>query len=132
MNKVDGNKLIAEFDGKKTMINGDGDLLLSSDNGKSWYGVLYDEDWESLMSVVDKIEDIIKPNSWYEADRTWFEIKSHSVSIRCNIKGMPYNCLWVIEKNYKKDHRENVTASKKDAVWQSATDFIKWYKQNIS
>lgn len=128
--KNEGNIIIAEFNGRLHTTNADGDLLLSYDNGLSWYGVLYDEDWTSLMEVVDKIEEIIKPNSWYEADRAWFDIKSHSVSVHCKVAGKTFNSLWVIVKDYKKDHRENVVATKREAVWHCVVEFLAWYKLN--
>jgi hypothetical protein len=57
MTTEEGNKLIAEFDGKLSEMMGK-KLFVSSDGGKSWYGKLYNEDWNSLMSVVEKIEKL--------------------------------------------------------------------------
>lgn len=41
-------------------------LFISDDNGQSWYGKLYDRDWNSLMLVWKKLKDWKKKE--YDAD----------------------------------------------------------------
>jgi hypothetical protein len=115
MNKeiiTEGNKLIAEFMGVLTKESS-GVLLVSNDNGLSWYGKLWDKDWSMLMPVVDKIETGLE---WaYTVDVT-----------HCLYGGNNYTCAVYDagDATYiEVEHDEKITA-----VWLVVIDFIKWRK----
>lgn len=130
---LEGNKLIAHFMGKNIHYQEKyKEWICCDEDGKgciSFNSVLYHFSWEWLMPVVEQIESIIKPNSWYESDKNWFEIKSHSVNIHTSLFNKTLNILWVIVPNYTKDHRENVVATKKEAVYNTVLEFIEWYNK---
>lgn len=94
---IEGNKLIAEFMGLKWKTY-EGVLLLSNNNGKSWFGKLYDKDWSQLMPVVEKIRAEYK-----KRDRTPDEITEF-----CHVTGL-------------------LICTPIEIVWKNIVTFLKWY-----
>lgn len=123
-NLIEGNKLIATFMGIDwSTVNGK--LILSSDKGKSWYGRLYDEDLNSLMSVVERIESLtnnLKPNGV----RLQTTMRSE-VPILESDKRKYYYLFAIIFNQHPKFVVEANTRI--EAVWGCVVQFIQWYNE---
>lgn len=109
MNTTENNKILAVFmelpfiseDGKTNYIK---DLRHISD-----WKLKYHSDWNWLIQVVEKIEDI-------ENFRFDFQINQHTVRIFDHIKK-----TFIFEIN---------STSKIEAVYFACIDFVKWYNEN--
>ena len=103
------NKLIAEFMGMKPLNNDSSVLVFSTDRGNDVVSIdnlQYQNDWNLLMEVVDKIEGIVndKGNNYRVV------IQNETCIIdNTNIISSP-NC-----------------ASKIQATYKAVVEFIKWY-----
>jgi hypothetical protein len=97
------NELIAAFMGEDTDI----DLRDPSMHTRNFDGVpCYDQYWDWLMPVVEKIETL-----------------EHTVLIGreyCEIK----------HQNYRIKHGSSCSSSKIESVHQAVVEFIKWYNTN--
>lgn len=98
---TEGNKLIAEF--MEVDVNDHEHQLFGPD--------LYDEDWNKLMPVVEKIRTL-NP----DAGKVWFEWEiSH-----CHCR------IW----NNGAMEWKNNAGTTINATWQTVVQFIQWYNQN--
>lgn len=114
---ITGNKLIAEFMGLQTkMMNSK--LLVSNDNGRSWYGRLYDKDWCTLMAVLEKISTLTN-----NADvRYEITLKMMNAFDR---KGDYYGYACYIVQNQHEIIREVSSKDISTAAWSAVVNFIK-------
>ena len=103
---LEGNRLIAEFDGR---IN----ELCHHNNTSSPYD--YDKSWDWLMPVVEKIESII-----------FNEDNSFNVTI-----GSGNYCVIQDSHGEVYDSVEDYKESKLLTTYSAVVDFIKWYNENF-
>lgn len=143
--QIEGNKIIAEFDGRKfKAYNGNTSYDKEFDTYKEcedWIGGLkksegykpeigwkldcgkYHSSWNWLMPVVEKIEQLSKGNSVY-INTSQFELYDAPFT-ECTI--------WVRDEpsggisGLSKWHTTNEDRSKIKSVWLSVIKFIKWY-----
>jgi hypothetical protein len=94
--------LIAEFMGLECDIM-DGKLILRAKGKRYWYGKLYDEDWNSLMPVVERVEAVLK-------DETLF---ANSIDANLSILNSNHASIF----------------SPREIVWEYVIQFITWYNQ---
>jgi hypothetical protein len=114
----ENNRLIAEFIGKVPYINKDGiyeymvaeNAPIISTNVEDiwdWLDFRFNYDWNDLMEVVEKIEDL-----------------NFSIEINKQEKN-DYQCL-VVKKNILIQEFSN---TKIEAVYNACVEFIKWYNE---
>lgn len=99
---LDGNKLIAEFVGHENALE-------------------YHNSWDTLMSVIEKIESTWDPFHGY------FGI--HICSNSCGIQGSKLR----LDKNNPRYAYSDMQyeRNKITATWIAITNFIKWYNANL-
>ena len=103
---IEGNKLIAIFMGWiKSPYDNTLNKVYSKDllEGKHLQYFCYDESWDELMPVVEKIE---------------------SLGFRVEIIGLTCSIYTNSEENIYVDEP---AMTKTEATWQSVVEFIKWY-----
>ena len=131
---IEGNKLIAEFDGVKIGVD-----------KYSWRigciepiqesNLAYHKEWGWLMPVVEKIESLnlgtLKVNRFGNEHDAGFDttFRNANVVFRIEYKDVHIDLvgdmqIWEGWKHIDKYH------SKKEAVWFAVVEFIKWYNQN--
>jgi len=125
---TENNKLIAEFMGLTIITDS---ISYFDTNYKALKN--YHSDWNWLMEVVEKIENIIvKGKQWTvledESDVDWnFEVNIESkqcVINRCTYDGDEEDFLKLYDcRNYE-------TITKIEAVYNAVVAFIKWYNEN--
>lgn len=134
MNKVTGNKLVAEFMGWgiwKSMFDGEGcnidtkiipEAYTDHSSFHKTKNLLFHSSWDWLMPVVDKIEHL------GETDKSlgYIDINSHHCKIVSLIKNQPN----IIVGSYSKSPEKIKTATKIRAVWLAVVTFIQWYNNN--
>jgi hypothetical protein len=126
---LEGNKLIADFDGKKwtddknEFMRSDEDLLFPE-------SLYYHLSWYWLMPVVGKIEDCWNPLSdrcvYDESEISRFEI----ITTGCWVYSSGYKNGKYLKFDAFYDLEGNVV-TKLQAVWLAVVDFIKWFNQTI-
>lgn len=117
---MEDNKILAEFLGLKVYkgkneYTGNEYYYYNNENMEDWEGIPdYNSDWNSLMEVVEKIEDLKLENGYQLYD---FNITSFSTTIVDNFDG---DALLYIER----DKINN--KSKLDTVFECCLEFVKW------
>lgn len=103
-----GNEIIAEFNGDTYK-----DGLIKLKDSDAWFGKLYDQDWNLLIKVVEKIE-----NLWISGEKTKIQINGNYVQMS--------HCV-----GYQNiDYASNVSGDNKiNAVWLAIVEFIEWYNK---
>jgi hypothetical protein len=115
LTKEEGNKLIAEFFGKKT-----------KDKVYQWElfndqwateGLKFHSSWDWLMPVVEKIESL-----WIDGAQS-----------RCKIEGVVVS-LWheVGYRNIDFAYNSPTNGNKIDNLWNAVVQFIQWYNSQSS
>lgn len=147
---VEGNKLIAEFMGwicKERKSYNDGRLVLYTDKDKIFkYGGIsyllnknpwdaplkYNESYDWLMPVVDKIESLtVRPKDVFD-DKVKVKLLGDHVEIFCysTFRGKAVywkNYLAIDNNTYK---HANQKPSRIEAVYEAIIEFIEWYNKN--
>jgi len=116
-----GNKLIAEFMGKKAPGNSIYNVYKLEQAFISEHDLLYNSYWDWLMPVVEKIESI------YSKHHGYFGV--HISSNSCNIQGTMLH-LSINDPNYGFVYISDPNAifdSKIESTWYAVVEFIKWY-----
>jgi hypothetical protein len=85
---------------------------------EEWVQPNYDKSWDSLMKVVDKIEESYK-NTIRD------NIKIHSDWIYCSIGH--FRCTVFIGEIMKGDNRELLFPDKLSATFFVVTEYVKWF-----
>ena len=112
---LEGNKLLAEFMGKKIITD-----------GISWFDTYYnalpryDLSWDSLMPVVEKIESI----RIYSPVNGTFPVKTAFLR---DEKGQSNVILFLCGAFHFKTIRKEGD-NKKQSVWLACVEFAEWYK----
>ena len=129
-NIIENNKIIAEFLNLTSQVIFE-QVFAVSENGKTNFykkdELKFHSDWNWLMKVVEKIENL-KPISFLEG-RNWqgFEItiyKALNTNINyCIIKYIKEGGYMIISNEFSKE-------SKIEAVCNACIKFIKWYNEN--
>lgn len=123
MNKIlEGNKIIAEFMGKKVLharyFDDDPCLLFKDDLG--YTKTFYHSSWDSLMPVIIKISNLkIK----YENENTYYNPYPVTFGMR-NEEGL---YMFRFHSWFLYSDEELIKAA-----WLAVTDFIPWYVNHIS
>lgn len=119
MNTLENNRLIAEFMGRKRGrgTNIDKITYINPNGGITPLRYLnYDKDWNQLMKVVSKVENL--------------DLRKYTVKISYDICSIDYTNIKsrldapIIFK------RSIDQSNKIEAVYNAVTEFIKWYNQN--
>jgi hypothetical protein len=116
MNTTEKNKLIAEFMGLVYLPH------LNQYHNSEGYNVgelQYNSEWNWLMPVVKKIEEIALE-----------EVEGSYKVHRFNVKIESFYCIITDGKD---EHRELIVADdgdKKSNVYYAVVEFIKWYNEN--
>lgn len=122
---IEGNKLIAEFDGWKRVGSASSSEDLKDipfykkfdNNGKVihdgiYHHPTYHDNWSTLMPVVEKIGKLTVDNKFVEV-----ELKTNDT------------CVISIEDVYFEEEAEDTLIK---ATWQAVVDFIKWYNTQLT
>lgn len=130
---LEGNKLIAEFQNDKIILEEDGICIIS--NSKMWFSgdkrleqyqeKCYHSSWDWLMPVVEKIEKIHNDHHGY------FGV--YISSNQCTIQGTKLN-LALKNPEYGFVYLSDTNAifdTKIKSTWFAVVEFIKWYNLNI-
>jgi hypothetical protein len=108
---IEGNRIIAEFDGWKYIE--DGDSFHKPPNLLFSHELKYHSSWAWLMPVVEKIENLNNKNSLL----FYVSISGDECEIRRN-DFPPHDTLITIKSVHK---------DKLKSTWLAVVEFIKWY-----
>jgi len=115
--KTENNKIIAEFLGYKSETKGDYLIFeIPSNDGKNYKVIDKDlefhKNWNWLMEVVEKIESV----------EGHLHICDNDIFLH-----FPKRCIDCIRID-----GERLNLNKKEAVYKSCLEFIKWYNENLA